>query len=194
MNLLHPAARRGVSTFVPKQFCRCASFDSVIYKGIHREAREESRSFDRSRDRRVRDSDSDRDSDRDRHRHEPFPANQERYAPLRLIDPYDDDANYRYSHTPRRTIQKAHQDSEWIYGSSVVEAALKSRRRTLYRLYIYAGENRTAISKERDIRLKNLARRLKIDVKEVTDTGILDSVRINPPPATYVCVLTLLRR
>ncbi|KAF8534417.1 Alpha/beta knot methyltransferase [Trichophaea hybrida] len=180
MSFLRPATQRSASTFVPKQFCRCASLDSIIYKGIRREAREESRSFDRSRDTRIR------DSDRYRDRNDPSPANQERYTPIRHIDPYSDDANYRYSRTPRRTTQKVNQDSEWIYGTSVVEAALKSHRRTLYRLYVYAGENRTTISKERDIKLKNLARGLKIDIKEVTDAGILDSMSSSRPHNGYV--------
>jgi 21S rRNA (GM2251-2'-O)-methyltransferase len=75
---------------------------------------------------------------------------------------------------------KASSDSEWIFGTSVVEAALKIQRRKLYRLYIYTGGNRTPGSKERDIKLKNLARGLRLDIKEVADLGLLDSV------STYV--------
>jgi hypothetical protein len=81
-----------------------------------------------------------------------------------------------YTVAPRRTIQKVHPDSEWIYGSSVIEAALKAEQRTLYRLYVYAGENRKTQSKDRDILFKNLARKRGVDVQEVTDIGMLDSV------------------
>jgi 21S rRNA (GM2251-2'-O)-methyltransferase len=81
-----------------------------------------------------------------------------------------------YTVAPRRTIQKVNQDSEWIYGSSVVEAALKADQRTLYRLYVYAGENRKTQSKDRDLLFKNLARKRGVDVQEVTDVGMLESV------------------
>lgn len=71
----------------------------------------------------------------------------------------------------------------------MVEAALKSNRRQLYRLYIHAGENRTASSRERDIKLKNLARGLKIDVREVEDSNILDSVCTHSPPVRFLFCL-----
>jgi len=55
--------------------------------------------------------------------------------------------------------------SEFLYGTSVVEAALSSRReprRKLYKLYIYNGENRE--SPEQDAILERLARRSGVEV------------------------------
>ena len=82
----------------------------VIYQGIRRDTRDESRSFERSRggyqgrDSRSSDSASSSSSyDHSSHRYEP---------------------RQEYTREPRRTIQKVSQDSEWIYGTSVVEAAL----------------------------------------------------------------------
>ena len=55
--------------------------------------------------------------------------------------------------------------SEFLYGTSVVEAALSSRReprRKLYKLYIYDGENRE--NSDQDAILERLARRSGIEV------------------------------
>jgi len=132
------------------------------------------RSFNRDRD-----ASSPRPFNRDSES-SPRPYNRDRERPT--TDSGDDRyAAPEHTHTPRRTIQKVNQESEWIYGTSVVEAALKSSRRQLFRLHICAGENRTAASRERDIKLKNLARGLKIDVREVEDTSTLDSVCTHPP-------------
>jgi 21S rRNA (GM2251-2'-O)-methyltransferase len=58
--------------------------------------------------------------------------------------------------------------SEFLYGTSVVEAALRSKkdpRRKLYKLYIYTGENRE--SNQRDSELERLARRSGVEVSRV---------------------------
>lgn len=55
--------------------------------------------------------------------------------------------------------------SEFLYGTSVVEAALRSQqvpRRKLYKLYIYAGENRDKL--DRDAGLERLARKNGVEV------------------------------
>lgn len=57
--------------------------------------------------------------------------------------------------------------SEFLYGTSVVEAALNSQRdprRKLYKLYIYTGENRDSVD---PARLERLARRKGIEVARV---------------------------
>ncbi|KAA8905989.1 Alpha/beta knot methyltransferase, partial [Sphaerosporella brunnea] len=99
-----------------------------------------------------------------------------------------------YTITPRRTIEKVNQDAEWIFGASVVEAALKANHRTLYRLYIYAGENRTTASKERDSYLKKLARQRNVEVQEVTDSGMLESMSSSRPHNGYVLEASPLRK
>ncbi|KAE8440418.1 hypothetical protein EG329_008013 [Mollisiaceae sp. DMI_Dod_QoI] len=60
--------------------------------------------------------------------------------------------------------------SEFLYGTSVVEAALRSQRRKLYKLYIYSGENRE--SNERDNYLERLARKSGIEVVNVENDGL----------------------
>ncbi|KAH8795793.1 hypothetical protein F5882DRAFT_397011 [Hyaloscypha sp. PMI_1271] len=55
--------------------------------------------------------------------------------------------------------------SEFLYGTSVVKSALRSRReprRKLYKLYIYTGENREDI--DQDARLEMLAKRNGVEV------------------------------
>lgn len=58
--------------------------------------------------------------------------------------------------------------SEFLYGTSVVEAALKSKRdlrRKHYKLYIYTGENRE--NAQQDLDLERLARRSGVEVSRV---------------------------
>lgn len=63
--------------------------------------------------------------------------------------------------------------SEFLYGTSVVEAALRSQRtprRKLYKLYIYSGENREGA--ERDDQLERLARKNGVKVLRVGNEGL----------------------
>ncbi|KUJ15593.1 uncharacterized protein LY89DRAFT_89013 [Mollisia scopiformis] len=63
--------------------------------------------------------------------------------------------------------------SEFLYGTSVVEAALMSRRiprRKLYKLYIYNGENREG--GERDTQLERLAKKHGVEVVRVGNEGL----------------------
>jgi 21S rRNA (GM2251-2'-O)-methyltransferase len=79
--------------------------------------------------------------------------------------------------------------SEFLYGTSVVEAALLSRRnprRKLYKLYIYTGENRE--NAERDAAMEKLARKQKIEIVRVDTNGIrlLDKMSAGRPHNGYV--------
>ncbi|KAI1308535.1 RNA methyltransferase [Xylaria venustula] len=60
-------------------------------------------------------------------------------------------------------------DGPFLYGRSVVEAALKHSRRQLYKLYIYSGENRQNVSQ--DIMLEKLAQQKGVDVTRVGNDG-----------------------
>lgn len=60
--------------------------------------------------------------------------------------------------------------SQFLYGRSVVEAALKNSRRQLYRMYIYNGEDRQNLSQ--DANLENLARQKEIKIVKVGRDGI----------------------
>ncbi|KAI1113579.1 RNA methyltransferase [Nemania sp. NC0429] len=60
--------------------------------------------------------------------------------------------------------------SQFLYGRSVVEAALKDSRRQLYKLYIYDGDDRKMI--QRDDMLVRLAHMKKISVTKVSNSGL----------------------
>ncbi|KAI1355091.1 RNA methyltransferase [Xylaria sp. FL0043] len=60
--------------------------------------------------------------------------------------------------------------SQFLYGRSVVEAALKDSRRQLYKLYIYNGDDRRNISQ--DDALGKLARQKGVDVTKVPNDGL----------------------
>jgi len=79
--------------------------------------------------------------------------------------------------------------SEFLYGTSVVEAALRSKkdpRRKHYKLYIYTGEKRDAV--ERDAELERMARRNGVEVKRVTGDWLplLDKMSAGRPHNGYI--------
>ncbi|KAH7412404.1 mitochondrial putative rRNA methyltransferase [Cadophora sp. MPI-SDFR-AT-0126] len=79
--------------------------------------------------------------------------------------------------------------SEFLYGTSVVEAAITSRRspkRKLYKLYILTGENRE--DAERDSRLERLARKNGVQVLRVGPAWIrlLDKMSSGRPHNGYI--------
>ncbi|CAG8953131.1 hypothetical protein HYFRA_00003329 [Hymenoscyphus fraxineus] len=112
----------------------------------------------------------------------------------------------RFSMTPRfetgpRTVKSGPQiplsipyttpASEFLYGTSVVEAALTSRRiprRQLYKLYIYTGENREQSSSDRDVDLEALARTNGVKVSRVHGGGLalMDKMSGGRPHNGYI--------
>ena len=52
--------------------------------------------------------------------------------------------------------------SEFLYGTSVITAALQARTRKMYKLYIYEGENRQAVT--RDDSIRKMARKAGVEV------------------------------
>jgi 21S rRNA (GM2251-2'-O)-methyltransferase len=90
--------------------------------------------------------------------------------PPRDIESGDDVLSFRKS-SPRDDLPvRIHHTtaaSHFLYGRSVVEAALKDSRRQIYRLYIYAGEDRRNVSQ--DTHLENLANEKDILVVKVVD-------------------------
>ena len=60
--------------------------------------------------------------------------------------------------------------SEFLYGASVVEAAFRARRRTLYKLYMYAGENRVRLDQDED--MKRLAKARNVGVVPMGEEGL----------------------
>ncbi|KAK3327302.1 hypothetical protein B0T19DRAFT_421368 [Cercophora scortea] len=76
--------------------------------------------------------------------------------------------------------------SQFLYGKSVVEAALQSSRRKLYKLYIYGGANRQNM--EQDAALENLARRKKVETIILGEEGLrlMDKMSQSRPHNGYV--------
>lgn len=62
--------------------------------------------------------------------------------------------------------------SQFLYGTSTVEAALAASRRKLYKLYIYKGKDRRSKSQDKDEAIAELARRRGIRVQYVEEAAI----------------------
>ncbi|KKY32416.1 putative 23s rrna (guanosine-2) methyltransferase rlmb [Diaporthe ampelina] len=62
--------------------------------------------------------------------------------------------------------------SQFLYGTSAVEAALKASRRKLYKLYIYRGKGRGARALEKDRHLGDLARDQGIRVEYLEEASL----------------------
>jgi 21S rRNA (GM2251-2'-O)-methyltransferase len=81
--------------------------------------------------------------------------------------------------------------SEFLYGTSVVEAALRSRRvprRKHYKLYIYNGENRDGGNVERDAGLERLAVKGGVEVVRVSGDWlrVMDKMSGGRPHNGYI--------
>ncbi|KAL3424280.1 rRNA methylase [Phlyctema vagabunda] len=79
--------------------------------------------------------------------------------------------------------------SEFLYGTSVVEAALTSKRiprRKLYKLYIHTGENREAA--DRDIDMERLARKAGVEIVPIVTSWVrlMDKMSGGRPHNGYV--------
>jgi 21S rRNA (GM2251-2'-O)-methyltransferase len=79
--------------------------------------------------------------------------------------------------------------SEFLYGTSVVEAALRSNRnprRKLYKMYIYAGENRETAQKDQEI--KRLAKKNGVEIVNADANGlrVMDKMSGGRPHNGYI--------
>lgn len=76
--------------------------------------------------------------------------------------------------------------SEFLYGTSVVRAALTARRRRLYKLYIYTGENRVNLAQDRELR--RLAESMGVDVRQVRGDflRVMDKMSRGRPHNGYI--------
>ncbi|KAI9849099.1 MAG: hypothetical protein M1837_005329 [Sclerophora amabilis] len=76
--------------------------------------------------------------------------------------------------------------SEFLYGTSVVRAALRSGRRKMYKLYVYEGDNREVI--DRDLSLRKLARAAGADAIGVSGEWIrlMDKMSKGRPHNGYI--------
>lgn len=76
--------------------------------------------------------------------------------------------------------------SQFLYGTSVVEAALQAAKRKLYKLYIYAGANREKLAK--DAAIQKLAQRNKVETVFVNEDGLkmMDKMSGSRPHNGYI--------
>lgn len=80
--------------------------------------------------------------------------------------------------------------SEFLYGTSVIFAALTAMRRKMYKLYVYSGENREVGVMQNSI--QDLARDRKIEVIKVGEDGLRMMDKLSSGRAHNVCQLTRL--
>jgi len=162
---------RGTARLPTARDSRTKSFADARSRGNEREStrpRSDANHFDRQRRTRTEGIDtfsfaSRRESSKDapgQERERPSRETQDTRKEPRSFR--DDDAPIRIHHTTAA--------SQFLYGRSVVEAALKASRRQLYKLYIYSGDDRRNISQ--DEALERLAQRKGVDVVKVPNNNL----------------------
>jgi len=118
-----------------------------------------------------------------RNRREPFPRRHE----------YSDRASAASPRASRSSISGSPSSlpfttaaSQFLYGKSVVEAAMKTGRRKLYKLYIYGGANRKNVVQ--DQALENLARRIGLEtvILAERDQPLMDKMSQGRPHNGYL--------
>lgn len=60
--------------------------------------------------------------------------------------------------------------SQFLYGTSTVEAAMQANRRQMYKLYIYKGSNRR--NTEKDDEIADMAQKRRIQIQYIDETGL----------------------
>lgn len=75
--------------------------------------------------------------------------------------------------------------SEFLYGTSVIFAALTAMRRKMYKLYVYSGENREVGDKQTSI--EDLARDRRVEVIHVDGDGLRMMDKVSAGRAHNVC-------
>lgn len=93
-------------------------------------------------------------------------------ARVENADDVDDDRKEKAKkkYEPPLSIPYTTAASQFLYGTSTVEAALSTSRRKLYKLYIYQGGNRTR--QDKDQFLADLARRKGVEVNFVDESRL----------------------
>ncbi|KUI59599.1 rRNA methyltransferase 1, mitochondrial [Cytospora mali] len=89
----------------------------------------------------------------------------------------DGEADEAWVRKPKRqevpvSLPYATAASQFLYGTSTVEAALQANRRKLYRLYIYKGKDRRNKSLEKDMAIGDLAKRRGLKVEYVDEAAL----------------------
>lgn len=92
----------------------------------------------------------------------------------------------RQQYVPPPSVPYTTAASQFLYGTSTVEAALQNSRRKLYKLYIYRGGNRR--NREKDIYITNLASQRGVRIVYLDEYGLsmLNKMSDNRPHNGYV--------
>ncbi|KAL7623459.1 hypothetical protein AAE478_007141 [Parahypoxylon ruwenzoriense] len=80
---------------------------------------------------------------------------------------------------PSRIFARTTAASMFLYGRSVVETALVHSHRKLYKLYLYAGENRTERVGPQDALIRALAERKGIKIIEVNNRALREMDKVS---------------
>ena len=81
--------------------------------------------------------------------------------------------------------------SQFLYGTSVVIAALHSKRRKLYKLYLYSGDDRSSVP---DASLRRLARARGIETIIIKSDGLSLMDRMSGGRPHNVCTMLVTQR
>lgn len=76
--------------------------------------------------------------------------------------------------------------SEFLYGTSVITAALKSDRRKMYKLYLYDGENRENAAQDMTIRKLALSRGVEVSRVQGDWLRLMDKMSAGRPHNGYI--------
>ena len=91
-----------------------------------------------------------------------------------------ENGRYPYKHGPL-SIPYTTPASQFLYGTSVVTAALRSSKRQLYRLYVYDGENREVLARDQSIRKLALFRDVTVTRLKEDGLSLLDKLSRGRP-------------
>ena len=76
--------------------------------------------------------------------------------------------------------------SEFLYGTSVITAALKSQRRKMYNLYLYNGENRENVAQDTAIRKLALSQGVEVTKVQGDWLRLMDKMSAGRPHNGYI--------
>ena len=94
--------------------------------------------------------------------------------------PAIDEEPRRASRTPL-SIPYTTPASEFLYGTSVIMAALRSPKRQLYKLYMYDGENREVLARDESVRKLALSRDVVVTRLKADGVSLMDKMSRGRP-------------
>ncbi|SLM36277.1 rna family [Lasallia pustulata] len=96
-----------------------------------------------------------------------------------------ENGRYPYKHGPL-SIPYTTPASQFLYGTSVVTAALRSSKRQLYKLYVYDSENREVLARDQSIRKLALLRDVAVTRLKEDGLSLLDKLSRGRPHNGYI--------